>query len=97
MNSFYAQQHRITVTVITSEGERVTTALRERGIHSFYYLGCARGGYTGTPQTIAVSVVTRYDLLILRSVIREADESAFVYVVPTSEVYGRFASEDKEA
>lgn len=97
MNSFYAQQHRITVTVITSEGERVTAALRERGIHSFYYLGCARGGYTGTPQTIAVSVVTRYDLLILRGVIREADESAFVYVVPTSEVYGRFASEDKEA
>ena len=97
MNSFYAQQHRITVTVITSEGERVTAALRERGIHSFYYLSCARGGYTGTPQTIAVSVVTRYDLLILRGVIREADESAFVYVVPTSEVYGRFASEDKEA
>lgn len=93
MNSFYVQQYRVTVTVITSKGDRVTGALRERGIHSFYYLGCARGGYTGESQTIAVSVVTRYDLLILRGVIRDADEDAFVYVVPTSEVYGRFASD----
>ena len=93
LNTFYIQQHRVTVTVVTEKGKLVTDAMRRRGIHSFYYLSCANGGHSGTAQTVAVSVVTRFDLLILRRVIREADSEAFVYVVPTSEVYGRFAAD----
>lgn len=50
----------------------------------------AQGGYSHEGNTMMMTVTTRYELAALRKAIQETDPKAFVNVLETAEVMGRF-------
>ena len=48
----------------------------------------ARGGYTGKPRPTILCVVSRVEIVTLKKIIREEDESAFVVIMEAHEAIG---------
>lgn len=48
----------------------------------------ARGGYTGKPRPTILCVVSRVEIVALKKIIREEDESAFVVIMEAHEAIG---------
>ena len=50
----------------------------------------AEGAFTGEGSNVLMCVLTRYELMELRDIIRTEDPQAFVTVLEASDVIGRF-------
>lgn len=94
LNSFYTQQNKVSVTVITQKNEEMLAAFRRESIHGFSVIDSVYGGYTGTKRSMMVSVVSQYELVSIRALIEKTDPTAFIYVQPISAVIGKFVVPD---
>lgn len=94
LNSFYTQQNKVSVTVITQKNEEMLAAFRRESIHGFSVIDSVYGGYTGTKRSMMVSVVSQYELVAIRALIEKTDPAAFIYVQPISAVIGKFVVPD---
>lgn len=90
LNAFYIQQYNVTVSIFTQKKDAVLEALNKISIHGASYMENVYGGYTDAPISLVVSVITRYELLLLKDAIAAVDKQAFINVQPTSEVIGFF-------
>lgn len=93
LNTFYIQQNKVTISIFTKEREKVTEVLRKKSIHGVSYFENVYGGYTDSPISLVMSVISQYDLFLLRDAISEADPDAFINIQSTTEVIGRFNNE----
>ena len=55
-----------------------------------------KGGYTKEKKTMLVTVITRQEYYIIRNIIANIDENAFVYVTPATEIHGDFFERESE-
>lgn len=55
-----------------------------------------KGGYTKENKTMLVTVITRQEYYIIRNIIANIDEHAFVYVTPATEIHGDFFERESE-
>ena len=62
-------------------------------ISIFTYFENVYGGYTDSPISLVISVISQYDLFLLRDAITEADPEAFINIQSTTEVIGKFKNE----
>ena len=53
-------------------------------------------GYTKEKKTMLVTVITRQEYYIIRNIIANIDENAFVYVTPATEIHGDFFERESE-
>ncbi len=90
LNAFYIQQYNVTVSIFTQKKDEVLEALNKISIHGASYMENVYGGYTDTPISLVVSVITKYELLLLKDAISAVDKQAFINVQPTSEIIGFF-------
>ena len=90
LNAFYIQQYNVTVSIFTQKRDEVLEALNKISIHGASYMENVYGGYTDTPICLVVSVITKYELLLLKDAISAVDKQAFINVQPTSEIIGFF-------
>jgi uncharacterized membrane-anchored protein YitT (DUF2179 family) len=72
----FSNQHTAIRKAILREMQRGVTVLK------------AEGGYTSAEQNVLFCVVTRLELARLEAVVKSADESAFVVVLPVLETSG---------
>ena len=93
LNTFYIQQNKVTISIFTKERKKVTEVLRKKSIHGVSYFENVYGGYTDSPISLVMSVISQYDLFLLRDAISEADPDAFINIQSTTEVIGRFNNE----
>ena len=93
LNTFYIQQNKVTISIFTREREKVTEVLRRKSIHGVSYFENVYGGYTDSPISLVISVISQYDLFLLRDAITEADPEAFINIQSTTEVIGKFKNE----
>ena len=54
------------------------------------------GGYSGINSQTIMMVITRYELYDLEQAVLEIDENAFINILPTQSITGRFASDDEQ-
>jgi uncharacterized membrane-anchored protein YitT (DUF2179 family) len=76
-----------TAFIITTNPENVTKSIlvdMERGVTSMN----VTGAYTGSQRTLLYVVITRSEVSILKSLVREADPSAFIVIGGAHEVLG---------
>jgi uncharacterized membrane-anchored protein YitT (DUF2179 family) len=76
-----------TAIIITSNPEPVSQLIlkeMERGVTAMN----ARGAYTGTERTMLYCVITRSEVNILKSLVREVDPGAFIVIGQAHEVLG---------
>lgn len=79
---------KVTCFIITKERERMLDRLT-RLPHGVTVVN-TEGGYSHENNTMIMTVTTRYELAELRKAIHDTDPKAFVNVVETVEVMGRF-------
>jgi len=78
------------VHIISDHPDTIKTLIYEaigRGVS----LVPAEGGYSGTAKTMLVTVITKDEYYTIRNIIAEADNEAFVFASPATEIQGDFA------
>ncbi len=83
------------VQIITDFPEEIKEA-----IYNTVYRGVTemeiQGGYSKNKKTMLVTVITRQEYYLVRNIIADIDESAFVYVTPATEIQGDFAERESD-
>lgn len=90
VNSIHTSHMKYTLFIITSCADELIdalTAANHRGITVFD----AIGAYTNQPKKTLMTVVTSYQLYDTQELITQVDSQAFVDILPTHEIQGRFA------
>ncbi|MDR7238235.1 YitT family protein [Neobacillus drentensis] len=85
----YTNQNKLTITIVTEKFEELTDALihlHARGVT----VTDAEGAYTHKPKKVLTTVITKYELNETKHAIRTVDPKAFVNIMQTMEVMGRF-------
>ena len=73
--------------IMTSQWEKVTKRIlveMERGVTQL----SARGGYSGQERPVVLCVCARQEVARVKSIVREEDETAFVFVTVAHEALG---------
>ena len=83
------------VQIITDFPEEI-----KESIYKAVYRGVTeveiQGGYSRSKKTMLVTVITRQEYYLVRQIIAEIDESAFVYVTPATEIQGDFEERESD-
>lgn len=90
VNAIHSSHMKYTLFIITSQADDLIYALTKsnhRGITVFD----AVGAYTNQPKKTLMTVVTSYQLYETQQLIQRVDETAFVDILPTHQIQGRFA------
>ncbi|MGL4952452.1 MAG: YitT family protein [Culicoidibacterales bacterium] len=89
VNSIHSSHIKYTLFIVTSHSHQLVEALTQanhRGITVFD----AVGAYTNQPKKTLMTVVTSYQLYDTQELISQIDDKAFVDILPTHQIQGRF-------
>ncbi len=78
-----------TLMIVTTEPEKVCKAIYRISHHGATVLD-ARGGFSGEPKSVVMSVVAADDTSYIYSLCKSIDPGAFINTTSTSRVIGRF-------
>lgn len=81
--------NRVSVLIITNKGEEVNQKINI-GIHRGTTMWDANGGYTHEGKTVLFCVLVEGELPKLKKMVKSTDPKAFVTVISTQNVIGRF-------
>ncbi|MGO1371658.1 MAG: YitT family protein [Senegalia sp. (in: firmicutes)] len=75
------------VFIVTNNAEDLSTALMERVNRGITFLE-GEGAYTRRKQKVLYCVVTTRQLAVVKNVVKDVDENAFMTVMDTAEIHG---------
>ncbi|MGO1478751.1 YitT family protein [Senegalia sp. (in: firmicutes)] len=75
------------VFIVTNNAEDLSTALMERVNRGITFLE-GEGAYTRRKQKVIYCVVTTRQLAVVKNVVKDVDENAFMTVMDTAEIHG---------
>ncbi|WP_052124022.1 YitT family protein [Ureibacillus manganicus] len=81
--------NRVTILIVTEIGEDVNTAINSE-LHRGTTMWEATGGYTHHEKTVLLCVAVKGQVTQLKKLIKSVDEHAFISVISTQNVIGRF-------
>ncbi|MFD1851549.1 YitT family protein [Oceanobacillus bengalensis] len=90
IDSIHTNHIKLTMQIVTTKGDAIRQELLEN-IYRGITITNGYGGYTHEPKQILMMVVTRYETLQIKEIVRSHDEKAFINVFETVEVDGEFA------
>ncbi|SDB90255.1 Uncharacterized membrane-anchored protein YitT, contains DUF161 and DUF2179 domains [Pelagirhabdus alkalitolerans] len=91
IDTIHTNHIKLTMQIVTTEGE----AIRKELIDTVYRgmtLSKGYGGYTMEEKDLLMMVVTRYETMLIKQIIRKHDPSAFINIYKTVDVDGEFAN-----
>ncbi|MCZ2259161.1 YitT family protein [Sporosarcina sp. G11-34] len=89
IDAIFTDHVKLTMQIVTTKGE----AIRNELLGSIYRgitITEGYGGYTKEKKDILMMVVTRYETLHVKNIVRKHDEDAFINIYETVEVDGKF-------
>jgi uncharacterized membrane-anchored protein YitT (DUF2179 family) len=89
IDSIHTHHVKVTLMIITKKGEEVKQHLLSN-IYRGVTMIDSRGGYSNEKSNIIMTVISRYELSEVKSLIQEVDPHAFVNITETLEVMGLF-------
>lgn len=89
VDTIHTSHIKLTLMIITSKGEDVKQQLLAK-LHRGITIIDAKGAYSGEGRKVLLTVITRYQLAEVKSMIKETDAKAFVNIMQTTEVMGMF-------
>ena len=90
IDTFYTNHEKLTMHIITTAAEPIRQELLA-SIHRGVTVTEGYGGYTLDKKHILMMVVTRYETMQIKEIVRKHDENAFINITETIEVDGNFA------
>ncbi|WP_407268565.1 YitT family protein [Radiobacillus sp. PE A8.2] len=80
---------KLNLMVVTNRGDELKNELIKNLIRGITVMD-GHGGYSNEERKVLYTVITRYELAIVKSLIKRVDQTAFVSVSETVEVIGNF-------
>lgn len=95
-DALYTKQRKMQVMIVTRCPERVVNAIQDQMRRGITIINEAEGAYKHDKQTVLFTVVTRFELPVLESIMRENDPDAFVSISENVRIMGRFYEESMD-
>ena len=95
IDALHTSHQKVTAMIVTTTPDVVVQGIASRMARGMTLLP-STGGYSKAQGQMIMMVVTRYELYDLEQVVHQYDENAFMNIVPTQTVLGRFANEDEQ-
>ena len=89
IDTVFTDHVKLTMQIVTTEGESIRNELLG-SIYRGITITDGYGGYTNEKKNILMMVVTRYETLHVKKIVRKHDEDAFINIYETIEVDGKF-------
>ena len=93
-DAVFTKQKKMQVTIITKYPDEVIHAIQEKLRRGITIINEAEGAFHHDKQTVLLTVVTRYELPLLRLAMKESDDQAFVSIAENVQILGRFYEEN---
>lgn len=93
-DAVYTKQKKMQVIIITRHSEKVIHNIQKKLRRGITIINEAEGAYKHDKQTVLLTVVTRFELPMLREAMKSADPHAFVSIADNVQILGRFYEED---
>ncbi|WP_117169480.1 YitT family protein [Paraliobacillus sediminis] len=90
IDTIHTNHIKLTMQIVTTKGEVIRQDLIE-SIYRGITIMDGYGGYTQEKKQILMMVVTRYETMQIKSIVRKYDSKAFINIYETVEVDGEFA------
>ena len=90
IDKIYTNHIKLTMQIVTSKGELIREDLL-KNIYRGITITEGYGGYSKEKMDVLMTVVTRYEMLQVKKIVRNHDENAFINIFETVEVDGAFA------
>lgn len=90
IDTVYTNHEKLTMQIVTTKGEQIRQELLA-SIYRGVTITEGYGGYTLEKKSILIMVVTRYETMQIKQIVRKHDEHAFINIFETIEVDGNFA------
>ncbi|AYW46140.1 YitT family protein [Tetragenococcus koreensis] len=90
----YTKQKKMQVMIITRRPEVVIAALQKRLQRGITIINNAQGAYTKENETVLFTIVTRYEMPLLREAMNKSDGKAFVSIAENVQILGNFYEEE---
>lgn len=89
IDTIHTNHIKLTLLIVTKKGEEMKEKLLSNLYRGITMMD-GEGAYTGEKRKILMTVITRYQLTDVKSIITEIDPNAFVNITQTTEVVGYF-------
>ena len=94
MDAVFTKQKKMQVTIVTSCADEVIHGIHGKMRRGITIINGAEGAFRSDRQKVLITVVTRYELPLLKQIMREIDPHAFVSIADNVQILGRFYEED---
>ncbi len=94
MDAVFTKQKKMQVTIVTSCANEVIHGIHGKMRRGITIINGAEGAFRYDRQKVLITVVTRYELPLLKQIMRETDPHAFVSIADNVQILGRFYEED---
>ncbi|MEK5067938.1 YitT family protein [Sporosarcina sp. FSL K6-1508] len=91
IDTIFTNHVKLTMQIVTSKGVLIRNDLLQ-SIYRGITITEGYGGYTQEKKDILMMVVTRYETLQIKQIVRKYDEHAFINIFETVEVDGKFTN-----
>ncbi|MCF0242052.1 MAG: YitT family protein [Treponema sp.] len=95
LNVLYRHYQKVTLLIVTDKPDELYEIIRDETHHAATKL-TATGCYGGKDKTMLYTVVSSDQLSHLSKALKKCDENAFINVMKTKEIYGRFFTSVKD-
>lgn len=93
-DAVYTKQKKMQVIVITRHPDKVIHAIQKKMRRGITIINEVEGAFHHDKQTVLLTVVTRFEMPLLRQAMKESDEKAFVSIADNVQILGRFYEEE---
>ncbi|TQR20610.1 YitT family protein [Psychrobacillus vulpis] len=90
VDTLYTNHEKLTMQIVTTKGDLIRKDL-VNSIYRGVTITEGYGGFTQEKKQILMMVVTRYETMQIKQIVRNHDEKAFINIFETVEVDGNFA------
>lgn len=94
MDAVFTKQKKMQVTIVTSCADEVIHGIHGKMRRGITIINGAEGAFRYDRQKVLITVVTRYELPLLKQIMKETDPHAFVSIADNVQILGRFYEED---
>lgn len=95
IDAIHTNDQRLTAFIVTEYEEAMIESIHRRVIRGVTMLD-GKGAYSGDHRKIFMVVVNRYELPALQLAVAEVDVNAFVNIVPSFKVSGRYLNQEQQ-
>jgi len=89
IDRIHTRHIKLSLMVVTSQGDDLKKELLANLVRGITVIE-GKGAYSGENKKVLYTVITRYELAIIRPILKEIDPTAFVSVSESMEVMGNF-------